>query len=164
LKLFDLPRFVGEYQGLPVSAAIGRFGPFVKWGSLYASLRVKEGDDPFTIEIDRAVKLIEDKINGVNAALIQKFDDRPEIQIVQGRFGPYIKRDKDNFKLPKGTDAKTIGLPEVLAAIAEQEANPTARKKAASRKPAASKKAPAKKAPSKKAPAKKAAAKKSAKK
>jgi DNA topoisomerase-1 len=155
LKLFDLPRLVGEYQGQPVTAAIGRFGPFVKWGSLYASLRVKEGDDPFTIEIERAVKLIEDKVNGVNAALIQKFDDRPEIQIIQGRFGPYIKREKDNFKLPKGSDAKTISLPEVLAAIAEQEANPSARKKAAARKPAASKKAPAKKAPAKKAAAKK---------
>jgi DNA topoisomerase-1 len=157
LKLFDLPRLVGEYQGQPVTAAIGRFGPFVKWGSLYASLRVKEGDDPFTIELERAVKLIEDKINGVNAALIQKFDDRPEIQIIQGRFGPYIKREKDNFKLPKGSDAKTISLPEVLAAIAEQEANPTARKKAAARKPGAAKKAPAKKAPAKKAAAKKAA-------
>jgi DNA topoisomerase-1 len=157
LKLFDLPRLIGEYQGQPVSAAIGRFGPFVKWGSTYASLRVKEGDDPFTIEIDRAIKLIEDKINGINAALIQKFDERPEIQIIQGRFGPYIKREKDNFKLPKGTDAKTISLPDVLAAIAEQEANPSAKKKAAARKPGASKKAAPKKAAARKAPAKKSA-------
>ena len=159
MKLFDLPRLVGEYQGQKVTAAIGRFGPFVKWGSLYASLRVKEGDDPFSIEIERAIKLIEDKVNGVNAALIQKFEERPEIQIIQGRFGPYIKREKDNFKLPKGVDAKTISLPDVLAAIAEQEANPSAKKKAASRKPGATKKA----APKKAAP-KKAAAKRSAKK
>lgn len=157
LKLFDLPRLVGEYQGQPITAALGRFGPFVKWGSLYASLRVKEGDDPFTIELDRAIKLVEDKVNGVNAALIQKFEDRPEIQIIQGRFGPYIKREKDNFKLPKGSDAKTISLPEVLATIAEQEANPTARKKAAARKPAATKKAAPKRAPAKKAAPKKAA-------
>lgn len=156
MKLFDLPRVVGEYQGQSVTAAIGRFGPFVKWGSLYASLRVKEGDDPFTIEIDRAIKLIEDKINGVNAALIQKFEERPEIQIIQGRFGPYIKREKDNFKLPKGMDAKTISLPEVLAAIAEQEANPSTKKKAASRKPAATKKAAPKKAAPKKAASKRA--------
>jgi DNA topoisomerase-1 len=159
MKLFDLPRLVGEYQGQKVTAAIGRFGPFVKWGSLYASLRVKEGDDPFSIEIDRAIKLIEDKVNGVNAALIQKFEERPEIQIIQGRFGPYIKREKDNFKLPKGVDAKTISLPEVLAAITEQEANPSTKKKAASRKPGAAKKA----APKKAAP-KKAASKRSAKK
>ena len=159
MKLFDLPRLVGEYQGQKVTAAIGRFGPFVKWGSLYASLRVKEGDDPFSIEIERAIKLIEDKVNGVNAALIQKFEERPEIQIIQGRFGPYIKREKDNFKLPKGVDAKTISLPDVLAAIAEQEANPSTKKKAASRKPGATKKA----APKKAAP-KKAAAKRSAKK
>lgn len=154
MKLFDLPRLVGEYQGQKVTAAIGRFGPFVKWGSLYASLRVKEGDDPFSIEIDRAIKLIEDKVNGVNAALIQKFEERPEIQIIQGRFGPYIKREKDNFKLPKGVDAKTISLPDVLAAITEQEANPSTKKKAASRKPGASKKAAPKKAAPKKAAAK----------
>lgn len=159
MKLFDLPRVVGEYQGQPVTAAIGRFGPFVKWGSLYASLRVKEGDDPFTIEIERAVKLIEDKVNGVNAALLQKFDERPEIQVIQGRFGPYIKREKDNFKLPKGADPKTISLADVIAAIEEQEANPSARKKAASRKPSAAKKAPARKSPAKKA-AKKSAGKK----
>jgi len=157
MKLFDLPRLVGEYQGQKVTAAIGRFGPFVKWGSLYASLRVKEGDDPFSIEIDRAIKLIEDKVNGVNAALIQKFEERPEIQIIQGRFGPYIKREKDNFKLPKGVDAKTISLPDVLAAIAEQEANPSAKKKAASRKPGATKKAAPKKAAFKKSASKRSA-------
>ena len=157
MKLFDLPRLVGEYQGQKVTAAIGRFGPFVKWGSLYASLRVKEGDDPFSIEIDRAIKLIEDKVNGVNAALIQKFEERPEIQIIQGRFGPYIKREKDNFKLPKGVDAKTISLPDVLAAITEQEANPSTKKKAASRKPGASKKAAPKKAAFKKSASKRSA-------
>jgi DNA topoisomerase-1 len=159
MKLFDLPRVVGEYQGIPVSAAFGRFGPFVKWGSLYASLRVKEGDDPFTIELERAIKLIEDKIQGVNAALLQKFDEEPDIQIIQGRFGPYIKKEKENYKLPKGADPKTISLKDVLAAIEEQDANPSPKKKAALAKAAARK--AAKKAPAKKAPAKKAAAKKS---
>lgn len=95
----------------------------------------------------------------MNAALLQKFDERPEIQVIQGRFGPYIKREKDNFKLPKGADPKTISLADVIAAIEEQEANPSARKKAASRKPSAAKKAPARKSPAKKA-AKKSAGKK----
>ncbi len=160
MKLFELPRLVGEYEGLPVSAALGRFGPFVKWGSMYVSLRVKEGDDPFTIEIDRAIQLITDKIAGVNAALLQKFDDQPEIQIIQGRFGPYIKKDKENFKLPKGADPKTISITDVLSAIEEQEANPSPKKKAALAK-AAARKTTAKKAPAKKsAPKKKAASKK----
>ncbi len=166
LKLFDLPRVVGEYQGLPVSAAIGRFGPFVKWGNTFTSLKVKEGDDPYTIDIERAKQLIEDKINGINAALLQKFDEHPEIQVIQGRFGPYIKKEKENYKLPKGTDPKTISINEVLAAIEEQDANPSPKKKAAlakaaakkaSVKKAAPKKAASKKAASKKAPAKKAA-------
>ncbi|MFM7813648.1 MAG: type I DNA topoisomerase, partial [Flavobacteriales bacterium] len=163
LKLFELPRFVGEYQGSPITAAIGRFGPFVKWGSTYASLRVREGDDPYTIELDRAIQLVEDKIQGINASILQKFEAAPEIQIVQGRFGPYIKREKDNFKLPKTSDPKTVSLEEVRALIQEQEANAPAKSKAASRKPAA-KKAPAKKSPAKKASAKKAPAKKAAKK
>lgn len=161
MKLFDLPRVVGEYQGQPVTAAIGRFGPFVKWGSTYASLRVREGDDPYTIEIERAIKLVEDKINGINAALIQKFDERPEIQVIQGRFGPYIKKEKENYKLPKGVDPKTISLEDILKAIEEQDANPSAKKKAASKKSAPVKKAAAKKAPSKKSAAKKSTTKKS---
>lgn len=160
MKLFDLPRVVGEYQGQPVTAAIGRFGPFVKWGSTYASLRVREGDDPYTIEIERAIKLVEDKINGINAALIQKFDERPEIQVIQGRFGPYIKKDKENYKLPKGVDPKTISLADVLKAIEEQDANPSPKKKAAAKKSAPVKKAAAKKAPSKKSAAKKSSSKK----
>ncbi len=154
MKLFDLPRLVGEYQGQSVTAALGRFGPFVKWGSMFVSLRPKEGDDPFTIEIERATKLIEDKIAGVNAALLQKFDSHPDIQVIQGRFGPYIKKEKENYKLPKGADPKTITISDVLAAIEEQDANPSPKKKAALAK-AAAKKASAKKAPAKKAPAKK---------
>lgn len=155
IKLFDLPRVVGEYKGQSVTAAIGRFGPFVKWGNMFTSLRVKEGDDPFAIDITRAVQLIEEKIASAAAALLQQFDERPDIQIIQGRFGPYIKKEKENYKLPKGVDPKTIELKDVLAAIEEQDANPSAKKKAASRKAAPSKKSVAKK----KAPAKKKAAK-----
>lgn len=160
MKLFELPRLVGEYQGQPVTAAIGRFGPFVKWGSTYASLRVREGDDAYTIEIDRAIKLIEDKINGINANELRKFEERPEIKIIRGKWGPYIKSGDDNYKMPKGAAAETITLEEVLATMAEQDANGTV-KKAAAKRGGAAKKAPAKKAAAKKAPAKKAAAKKS---
>ena len=104
--------------------------------------------------------MVEDKINGINAALIQKFDERPEIQVIQGRFGPYIKKDKENYKLPKGVDPKTISLADVLKAIEEQDANPSPKKKAAAKKAAPVKKAAAKKAPSKKSASKKSSSKK----
>lgn len=160
LKLFELPRLVGEYQNQPVTAAIGRFGPFVKWGSTYASLRVREGDDPYTIEIDRAIQLIEDKINGVNANELRKFEDRPEVKIIRGKWGPYIKSGDENYKMPKGAVVETITLQEVLSTIEEQKAAGGGTKKAAAKRGGAAKKAPAKKAPAKKAAAKKAPKKK----
>lgn len=163
LKLFDLPRQLGEYKDQKVTAAIGRFGPFIKWGNLFASLKVKEGDDPYTIQLDRAIQLIEDKIAAVAASELRIFDENPEVRILKGRFGPYIKSGKDNFKLPKTTDPAVITYAEVAQMIADQEAAGGG-KKAAAKRPGAAKKAPAKKAASKKAPAKKAAAKKSAKK
>jgi DNA topoisomerase-1 len=128
LRLFDLPRTLGEYQGQPVTAGIGRFGPFVRWGSTYASLRVREGDDPQTVELERAVKLIEDKINGINANDIQKFEERPDIKVVRGRFGPYIKCGDDNYKLPKGADAEKITLAEIVAIIEDPANKPSAKK------------------------------------
>jgi DNA topoisomerase-1 len=168
LKLFELPRTLGEYKGQPVVAAIGRFGPYIKYGSTFASLRKNEGDDPYTIELERAIQLVEDKINGILANELRKFDDQPEIKIIKGKWGPYIKSGTSNYKLPKGTDPLVISLEEVMSAIAEQEANPSPSrrgrfaKKAAAEKKGGVKKAPAKKAPAKKAPAKKAAAKKGA--
>jgi DNA topoisomerase-1 len=161
LKLFDLPRRVGEYNGLVVTAAIGRFGPFVKWGNTFASLKPAEQDDPYTIGIERAIQLIEDKIRSAEAAILRRFTTDPEIQIVKGRFGPFIKRGRDNFRLPKGTDVDAISLDEVQLLIQQQDVAP--KKGAKGSRKSATKAAAKKKAPAKKAPAKKkSAAKKSA--
>jgi DNA topoisomerase-1 len=167
LKLFDLPRHLGEYKDQKVTAAIGRFGPFIKWGTLFASLKVKEGDDPYTIQLDRAIQLVEEKIAAVAASELRIFEENPEIRILKGRFGPYIKSGKENYKLPKATDPAVISFGEVMKMIEEQEAAGGGKKAASKRvgaKKAPAKKAASKKAPAKKAPAKKAAAKKSAKK
>lgn len=166
LDLFKMPRNLGEWNGEKIIVGIGRFGPYVKYKSTYASLRVKEGDDPFTIDLERAVKLVEDKINGVNANLLKTFTEDENVQIINGRFGAYLKSGNLNFKLPKGAKAEDISWANAQQIMEEQMEQAT--KKAASRKPAP-KKAPAKKAPAKKpaakkAPAKKAAAKKSPKK
>ena len=166
LDLFKMPRNLGEWNGEKIVVGIGRFGPYVKFKSTYASLRVKEGDDPFTIDLERAIKLVEDKINGVNANLLKTFAEDENVQIINGRFGAYLKSGNLNFKLPKGAKADDISWPDAQQIMEEQMEQAT--KKAASRKPAPKKapvkKAPAKKAAAKKAPAKKAAAKKSPKK
>jgi DNA topoisomerase-1 len=166
LDLFKMPRNLGEWNGEKIVVGIGRFGPYVKYKSTYASLRVKEGDDPFTIDLERAVKLVEDKINGVNANLLKTFTEDENVQIINGRFGAYLKSGILNFKLPKGAKADDISWSDAQQIMEEQMEQAT--KKAASRKPAPkkapAKKAPAKKAAAKKAPAKKAAAKKSPKK
>jgi DNA topoisomerase-1 len=166
LDLFKMPRNLGEWNGEKIVVGIGRFGPYVKFKSTYASLRVKEGDDPFTIDLARAVQLVEDKINGVNANLLKTFAEDENVQIINGRFGAYLKSGNLNFKLPKGAKADDISWSDAQQIMEEQMEQAT--KKAASRKPAPkkapSKKAPAKKAAAKKAPAKKAAAKKSPKK
>ncbi len=166
LDLFKMPRHLGEWNGDKVVVGIGRFGPYVKYKSTYASLRVKEGDDPFTIDLERAIKLVEDKINGVNANLLKSFAEDENVQIINGRFGAYLKSGNLNFKLPKGAKAEDISWADAQQIMEEQMEQAT--KKAASRKPAPkkapAKKAPAKKAATKKAPTKKAAAKKTTKK
>ena len=166
LDLFKMPRNLGEWNGEKIVVGIGRFGPYVKYKSTYASLRVKEGDDPFTIDLERAIKLVEDKINGVNANLLKTFTEDENVQIINGRFGAYLKSGNLNFKLPKGAKAEDISWANAQQIMEEQMEQAT--KKAASRKTAPkkapAKKAPAKKAAAKKAPAKKAAAKKSPKK
>lgn len=164
LKLFDLPRNLGEWEGQPIIVSVGRFGPYAKHGSTFASLKVKEGDDPYTIDFDRAKQLIEDKKAGVIANLILTFDERPEVQVLNGRFGPYIKVAKDNYKIPKGKDPKTLTLAEIDTIVAETPAKPARGGRAAAAKKTAATKAPAKKAPAKKAATKKSPAKKAAKK
>lgn len=162
LKLFELPRKLGEYEGEMVSAAIGRFGPYVKHGKVYASL--KKEDDPYTIEYDRAVELIKEKIEIIANRIIHDFPDEG-IQVLRGRWGPYVTDGNKNGRIPKDEDAETMTLDrfkEILAAAPEKKrrgAKKKAAKKASRKK--ASKKA-AKKKSTKKATRKKAASKKAA--
>lgn len=163
LKLFELPRTLGEYEGKTVSTAIGRFGPYVKHGSIFASLKPKSGDDPYTITFERAVEIIKEKALADSMKLIKEFDGHPDIQVLNGRFGPYIKSGKDNVKIPKGTDAATLSLDEVLELIKKAEENPGVKRGRFGKKATGTQEiAPAKKAAAKKAAPKKSSAKKSA--
>ena len=174
LKLFDMPRQLGESNGEPVSVGIGRFGPFAKRGSTYASL--KKEDDPFKIDLARAVFLIEEKEEIARNRVIKEFPGS-DIQVLNGRFGPYLSDGKLNGKIPKDREPASLTLAEVQR-LMEETGKPARRgfgaKKAVAKKAVAkgvakgakaiaSEAAAPKKAAAKKAPAKK-AAKKAAKK
>ena len=155
IDLFRLPRMLGEHNGEEVSVGVGRFGPFAKRGSTYASL--KKEDDPYTIELDRAVFLIEEKEEIARNRIIKEFEGS-DIQVLNGRFGPYISDGRLNGKIPKDREPASLTLEEVVQLL--EETGKPARGRFG--KKTAAKKVPAKKAAAKKAPAKKAAAKKTA--
>ncbi|MEQ4573572.1 MAG: DNA topoisomerase I [Gammaproteobacteria bacterium] len=162
LKLFEMPRVLGESNGEQVSVGIGRFGPFAKRGSTYASL--KKEDDPYSIDLARAVFLIEEKEEIARNRVIKDFPGS-DIQVLNGRFGPYISDGNLNGKIPKDRDPASLTLAEVQQLLAET-GKPARKgfgaKKAAAKKAVAKDEAP-KKTAAKKAPAKKPAAKKAAK-
>jgi DNA topoisomerase-1 len=105
IDLFKLPREVGIYEDKPVIAGIGRFGPYIKHDNKFMSL----GDeDPFQVDIDTSTKLIEQKRKEESKSIIKTFDDHPEIKVLKGRYGPYIKFGKKNLKIPKGMNPEDI--------------------------------------------------------
>ncbi|MFZ2234757.1 MAG: DNA topoisomerase I [Dokdonella sp.] len=177
LELFKLPRDLGPNpEGEAVTVGVGRFGPFVKIGSTYASL-AKE-DDPYTIDFERAMTLVRERAELLANRIITDFGNGT--QVLNGRYGPYITDGNKNARMPKDRDPKTLTATECAELIAAAPDRPkrgsfgkkkTAAKKAASsdkadapKKKAPAKKAAKKKSAKKKAPAKKAAAKKAAKK
>jgi DNA topoisomerase-1 len=153
LELFKLPRKLGTDKDEDVSVGIGRFGAFAKRGSVYASL--KKEDDPYTVDLARAVFLIEEKEEIARNRIIKSFDGS-DIQVLNGRYGPYISDGKLNGRIPKDREPSSLTLEEVVKLL-EDTGKPM--RKGFGKKFAA-KKAPAKKAAAtvaKKAPAKKAA-------
>lgn len=124
LALFELPREVGEYEGKPVVAAVGRFGPYVRHDGKFVSLKVREGDDPHTITLERAIALIEEKREAERNRVIQQYDAE-DIQVLNGRWGPYIAHGGANYKIPKTLlakrEASSLTLDELKALIAEQQ-------------------------------------------
>jgi DNA topoisomerase-1 len=163
LELFKLPRRLGETpDGLPVSASVGRFGPYIRYGDKYVSIRSSgdNNDDPYTIELPRALELIEaKKIEDANR-IIQDFEYEG-IQVLNGRYGPYITDKSKNARVPKDRDPKSLTLEEckeLLAAAPERGRR--GKKKVAKKKAATS---PAKKKAAKKKTKKKKAKKKTRK-
>ena len=118
LELFQLPRTLGEWDdGSPIKVAVGRFGPYVQYGTKkYASL--KPHDDPYTITLDRAREIIREKIEVEANRIIRDFGDGSGIQVLNGRYGPYVSDGRKNGKIPKDRDPKSLTLEECKALIA----------------------------------------------
>lgn len=131
LKLFDLPRELGKFEEKVVKANVGRFGPFVQHDSKYVSL-TKE-DDPYTVTLDRAIELIEQKRKTDAARLIRTFTEDPAVQVLNGRYGPYIAKGKENYRIPKGTDPESLDFAMVTDIMKNQKKAP-AKTKARSKK------------------------------
>jgi DNA topoisomerase-1 len=115
LELFKLPRKLGETpDGLAVSASIGRFGPYVRYGDKYVSMKE---DDPYTIELPRALELIEaKKIEDANR-IIHDFEEQG-IQVLNGRYGPYITDKSKNARVPKDREPRSLTLEECIELLA----------------------------------------------
>ena len=146
LELFKLPRQVGEFEDKVMTVAIGRFGPYIRHDGTFYSL--PKTDDPMEVSIERAIEVIEEKREVEKNRLIQSLGNDKEIQVLNGRFGPYFTCNKVNYKIPKGTDPTTLTHEKCLELMAAQpdagnKKKPFGRKSAASKPTATAKPAKA---------------------
>jgi DNA topoisomerase-1 len=159
LELFKLPRELGESpEGEQISANIGRFGPYIKYDNKFVSLKADEGDDPYTVTLERALVLVAEKKEFDANREIKVFEGT-DIKILRGRYGPYITDGNKNARMPKDVeDPASLDLKTCEELIEKAPLPKSRRKKAAAKKKAAPKKAAKKKSAKKKAAKKKATA------
>ena len=128
LELFKLPRTLDDYEGKPVIIGTGKFGPYVRHDGKFISL--PKGADPMTFSYDEAVELIVAKRAAEAQKHIKRFDEEPELEILNGRYGPYITYKGNNYRLPKTlkVEPKDLELADCLAIIKEQDEKPVSTK------------------------------------
>lgn len=113
LNLFRLPRSLGEYDEAEMVIGIGKFGPYIRYKSKFYSLK-KGVDDPYTVTYDRAIEVILEKNDSDSKKVLKDFD---EIKLLNGRYGPYLVKEKINYRLPKGTDAEKLTKEDCISII-----------------------------------------------
>lgn len=153
LAAFEGPRVVGEYNGEKVTAATGKFGPYVKFGKTYVSIRKDSGFDYGTITLEEAIPLIDAKLELDKNKFINSFEyNKKTIEILRGMYGPYIKYGGYNYRIPKsGKDATDLTLEDCVAIVDKNIKSSVEMKHAASqKKPAKLQSSKAGKAPAKK--------------
>ena len=124
VKLFELPRTVGQHEGIDIVCTKGRFGPYLKYGTKNVAL--PRGTDPLKVDLDTCIKLIQDTLNRNTGGVIAEFKDS-DIQVINGAYGPYIKHAGSNYKIPKDVEAASLTEDKCKEIIASSE--PTGRKK-----------------------------------
>ena len=120
MNLFKLPRTVGEWEGKEIVASVGRFGPYLRYDGQFTSIKKTDEEDPLTISLERSIELIKIKFQADNDRLITNFEGNPLIQVLNGRYGPFIqvspaKAKKINVKIPKGTEPKDLTREECIS-------------------------------------------------
>jgi len=161
LKLFELPRTVGEFRGKEVVIGVGRFGPYIRHNNKFVSL--PKGVDPLEVQLDEAIELIEAKEKKDKEKIIKTFEEDPDLQVLNGRYGPYIAYKKSNYKIPKGQKPEELSLEDCRKIIADTDKGKEPKAEKGATKAAATKTA-AKKSSTGKSSAKKTTKKPSAKK
>jgi DNA topoisomerase-1 len=116
LDLFKLPRLLGQFEDKDVTVSNGRFGPYILHDSKFYSLK-KGLDDPYTVELERAVEIINEKREKARNKIIQVFKKNRVISVLNGRWGPYLSCDNENYKIPKGSDPKLLTYEECVKII-----------------------------------------------
>jgi DNA topoisomerase-1 len=135
LKLFDLPRTVGKYEGEDLVAGVGRFGPFIRHNGVFIS--IPKTLSPLRITPEEAIELIENKRKKEQERQIRTFQEDPDLEILNGKYGPYITYKKKNYRIPKGTEATSLTLWDCRKIIDETAAGkPTKKKPTKSKKKA----------------------------
>jgi DNA topoisomerase-1 len=124
LKLFELPRTVGQFEGIDIICTKGRFGPYIKYGSKNISL--PRGTDPLNVDLATCINLISASMNSSASGVIAEFKDS-DIQVLNGSYGPYLKHAGQNYRLPKSTDPQTLTEEQCKEIIANSE--PTGKRK-----------------------------------
>jgi len=119
LELFKLPRTLGEFEGQVVKANVGRFGPYIQHGKIFAS--IPKGEDPMTVTYDRAVEILKEKQEADANKIIKIFSEDENVQLLNGRWGAYLKIGKNNYKLPKNVAPEKLTYEECIEISQNQE-------------------------------------------
>ncbi len=129
LELFKLPRELGEFEGTKVSVGTGRFGPYVQHNRKYVS--IPKGEDPMTITLDRAIELIQEKRETEQKRHLKSFDEDEKLELLNGKYGPYIAYDGKNYRLPKNKmeNVEALTYEECMTIIKEAPEPKTARRR-----------------------------------
>jgi DNA topoisomerase-1 len=122
-----LPRVLGNIDDLEVKANTGRFGPYVQVGKTFVS--IPKGEDPISISLERALELYSEKQTAAANNLIKSFDEQEDVQLLNGRYGAYLKIGKNNFKLPKDKKPEELTLAECLEIAEKQGTKKTTKRK-----------------------------------